>query len=608
MSRRLVVTPLALAATLLLCACGDEGSGLDGEGLGGDDALADPEPSDRDGEPRVDGDPGGEADPDGDDAASDADGDVDPATDADGDEGADADLGDGDPGYCGDSTTDPGETCDDGNAVDGDGCDTNCTSTACGNGILTGSEECDDGNPVDGDGCDTNCTSTACGNGILTGGEACDDGNPVEGDGCDTNCTYTACGNGVVTAGEQCDDGNDDGADACSTSCEDRVAPHFTSTDNAALWSGQPANLVIITTGAPASTITLSGDPLPATLVFTDHGDGTAQITGTPASADIGSYALAFTATNGVEPDATQPFSLLITSPPALALVASTAQTVSVGADTSITFSIGNTGGAGLVYEVVTDGDGAATIHDSPRGAVFSGFRSTIYTNPATAGSNAQFSADDFVLEAETVVLSLRAEGFVVSGAALATASPLLTWSIYPDASGVPAGNPSSAPSAASWTYTASATAAGVSAIDGTIALDLVAAGEAPTLPAGRYWLVTNTTSTFTNRWAHFGSNTGSGGFASLTVSTANTGAWAANYSLAGLAMSVRGRVACGAPWIGTSVAPSGTVSSAEAALVVTTLTTTGLSPGTYHAALCVVSNDPARPREAIRVELTVNP
>src|SRR5262249_48897172 len=141
---------------------------------------------------------------------------------------------------CGNGVVDPGEECDDGNSVDGDGCDTNCTFTACGNGITTagepcddgdaidtnacksdctpndcgdgavqlGVEQCDDGNATDGDGCDSNCTLTGCGNGIVTNGEECDDGNSIEGDGCDSNCTLTACGNRIRTAGEACDDGN----------------------------------------------------------------------------------------------------------------------------------------------------------------------------------------------------------------------------------------------------------------------------------------------------------------------------------------------------------------------------------------------------------------
>jgi len=75
----------------------------------------------------------------------------------------------------------------------------------CGDGDVGLGEVCDDGNDIDGDGCDRNCTPTGCGNGIRTLGEACDDGNAVDGDGCDANCTPTACGNGVVTAGEECD-------------------------------------------------------------------------------------------------------------------------------------------------------------------------------------------------------------------------------------------------------------------------------------------------------------------------------------------------------------------------------------------------------------------
>jgi cysteine-rich repeat protein len=38
-------------------------------------------------------------------------------------------------------------------------------------------------------------------------GEECDDANSIDGDGCDSNCTTTRCGNGIVSAGEACDDG-----------------------------------------------------------------------------------------------------------------------------------------------------------------------------------------------------------------------------------------------------------------------------------------------------------------------------------------------------------------------------------------------------------------
>src|SRR5262249_2026566 len=68
-----------------------------------------------------------------------------------------------------------------------------------------------------------------CGNGVPDGGEQCDDGNIVDGDGCDSNCTLTACGNGIVTTGEACDDGNLADGDGCSSTCQDTSAPENTS-------------------------------------------------------------------------------------------------------------------------------------------------------------------------------------------------------------------------------------------------------------------------------------------------------------------------------------------------------------------------------------------
>src|SRR6185312_11751308 len=47
----------------------------------------------------------------------------------------------------------------------------------------------------------------------------CDDGNATEGDGCDSNCTPSACGNGVLAPNEECDDGNNLGGDACPALC-----------------------------------------------------------------------------------------------------------------------------------------------------------------------------------------------------------------------------------------------------------------------------------------------------------------------------------------------------------------------------------------------------
>src|SRR4051812_38829963 len=103
---------------------------------------------------------------------------------------------------CGNGIVDPGEECDDGNHMSGDGCSVNCVSERCGNGILgdIADEECDDGNTIDGDYCSALCKIERCGNGRLdrAHGEQCDDGNNTDEDGCSATCMLEHCGNDIV--------------------------------------------------------------------------------------------------------------------------------------------------------------------------------------------------------------------------------------------------------------------------------------------------------------------------------------------------------------------------------------------------------------------------
>jgi fibro-slime domain-containing protein len=172
---------------------------------------------------------------------------------------------------CGDLQLGPGEACDDGNTVDGDGCSAdcsviedgfNCPSTGgctpmeqCGDGVLDDGEDCDDGNLSGGDGCDSDCNieqgwrcsvageaceAAACGDGLRVGDEACDDGNFNDGDGCSAQCEVEdgwacpangdciarQCGDGIVAGDEACDDGNTDDGDGCASDCG-TVEPNF---------------------------------------------------------------------------------------------------------------------------------------------------------------------------------------------------------------------------------------------------------------------------------------------------------------------------------------------------------------------------------------------
>ncbi len=135
---------------------------------------------------------------------------------------------------CGNGVLDPGEVCDDGNIIDGDGCSHDCKSNeTCGNGIVdtAAGEVCDDGNTVSGDGCSADCRSLeGCGNGKVDPGEDCDGGpsgtsnvakeTPV----CNSDCTWAKHGDGKVNkaAGEACDgdnNGHGDGRDCESSTC-----------------------------------------------------------------------------------------------------------------------------------------------------------------------------------------------------------------------------------------------------------------------------------------------------------------------------------------------------------------------------------------------------
>ena len=76
----------------------------------------------------------------------------------------------------------------------------------CGDGVNSGTVECDDGNLLNGDGCDVNC--------VIEGGYACSHPN----NGRDT--CYEICGDGVNLGFFPCDDGNFINGDGCSSTCQ----------------------------------------------------------------------------------------------------------------------------------------------------------------------------------------------------------------------------------------------------------------------------------------------------------------------------------------------------------------------------------------------------
>lgn len=170
--------------------------------------------------------------------------------------------------------------CDDGNSINGDGCDSTCqveTGWICSGGNSTHPDTCiddcqdglnmnpvtgycDDGNAIAGDGCDATCqveTGWTCSGGSSTNGDICtdtcgdgvemasvtgycDDGNLVDGDGCSSQCSIETgfvctggspttpsscsetCGDGArfTTTTGYCDDGNLNLGDGCNDACQ----------------------------------------------------------------------------------------------------------------------------------------------------------------------------------------------------------------------------------------------------------------------------------------------------------------------------------------------------------------------------------------------------
>lgn len=89
-----------------------------------------------------------------------------------------------------------------------------------------------------------------------------------------------------------------------------RIRTRFTSADRATFTAGSAGSFEVRTVASPQVTsITLSG-ALPAGVTFTDRGNGTATLDGTPEIGSAGSYPLTLTASNGIAAPAAQTFTL----------------------------------------------------------------------------------------------------------------------------------------------------------------------------------------------------------------------------------------------------------------------------------------------------------
>lgn len=144
----------------------------------------------------------------------------------------------------------------------------------------------------------------------------------------------------------------------------------ISSTAAASFTEGQAGSFTVRATGTPTPSLSILAGSLPEGLTFTDHGDGSATLAGSPADGSRGVVTLTLGAANGVGAAATQTFTLTVLAPAARTLRA-------VGSD------------AGIVATVIVTADNGVQTTLRPFGNLFRGG-----VRVATGDVNGDGSAD----------------------------------------------------------------------------------------------------------------------------------------------------------------------------------------------------------------------
>jgi parallel beta-helix repeat protein len=149
--------------------------------------------------------------------------------------------------------------------------------------------------------------------------------------------------------------------------------PTFTSA-NTATFTAQHASSFVVTTspGLPTRTALAETGPLPRGVTLKASGNGTAKLSGTPAAGAGGVYAITVTATNGMSPPATQPFTLTVDEPPAITSPATAAFPIGLSDSFTVTTygfpraTLTKSGSLPSGVSFMDNGDGTATLAGIP--------------------------------------------------------------------------------------------------------------------------------------------------------------------------------------------------------------------------------------------------
>lgn len=303
----------------------------------------------------------------------------------------------------------------------------------------------------------------------------------------------------------------------------------------------------------------------------------------------------------------------------------SLSEVVFAGETTETAFTVGNLGGETLSWTVGFFGTagllGSEVLWDQP--ATGSGSIASDYFIGHPDGDAGIYSADDFLIDWGRQITGIVTPGAWSSQFPNGTVADAdtITWRIYSDAGGVPAGHPEDDDPL--WSLTLAPDHPAVTIDDEDIALDIVAAeGAGIVLDAGRYWLSVTPEiayqTSIANRWNwRQGLPRETGGRMIDPQNLFNIGAtdWTsfqdAGLSWTDVAFTLYGTQAeleCDSippDWLAVAPASGNTPPLATDAVTVT-LDASGLPAGDYEAVLCVESDDPDHPMRLVTVNLSV--
>jgi hypothetical protein len=361
----------------------------------------------------------------------------------------------------------------------------------------------------------------------------------------------------------------------------------FTRTFRRARSGAQTYNLSVA--GFPAGAVEFT----PASFLVSSSGSSAVTVTAhglmlNQAQWNLGELIL--TPAGGDEPTLHLPIALSPSGPKIQTAPAS----ISGSSDTTVSndLTISNIGNPTLNWSVTTTGTAQVT----PLNTTTSG--SGELGGYYTGDMEGDYISQNFDTLGATHITTLRANGFTLpGGSSLTTANtPGVTFSIYADNAGEPAGAPEAFGSTPVWTYSSTIGAGtGITTTGGNLQLNLAAAGvPSLDLPPGRHWMTvypTITGSSASLLWAWRSSPDAQIGSAPVVYAPYFDNANFLPISATAMSAFVQGTVSCALPsWVNLTTS-SGSLGLGGSQMIPVEFNAAGLSAGTYTATLCIGSN-----------------